>query len=290
MPPRAAVDWQVILGHPEVQTLVALAIAEDVGTGDATTEAIFPAPRPARARIVSRGRTVVAGLPVAEIVFRYFDRNVGFVARAGDGETVEAGAVLCELEGDLRSILTAERCALNFLMRLCGVATAAAEAVARIPEGARARIYDTRKTVPGWRRLDKAAVRAGGGENHRMGLHDMVLIKDNHVAAMGSVTTAVERARRKHGARIPVEVEIDRLDQLDEALAAGPDMILCDNFGDDDLREAVRRTAGRVQLEASGGITLDRLAAVARTGVDRISMGALTHSARPADLSLEVES
>jgi len=283
-----APDWQAVLAHPEVQTLIALAIAEDVGAGDATTRAVFRDPRRVRARIVSRSRTVVAGLAVAEIVFRYFDREIQFSARCADGERVEADATLCDLEGDLRGILTGERCALNFLMRLCGVASATAAAVAAIPPATRARIYDTRKTTPGWRRLDKAAVRAGGGENHRMGLYDAILIKDNHVAAAGSVAAAVALAHEYQGGRLPVEVEIDRLDQLDEAIATGPDIILLDNFVEVDMTEAVRRVAGRIPLEASGGITVERIAAVASTGVDRISIGAITHSARPADLSLEI--
>lgn len=283
------VDWSAILAHPEVQTLIALAIAEDVGSGDATTLAIFPEARPAKARIVSRGPTVVAGLPVADIVFRYFDRDVRFTPLCTDGAALAAGATLCTIEGDLRSILTAERCALNFLMRLCGIASAAARAVAEVPAGAKARIYDTRKTAPGWRRLEKAAVRAGGAENHRMGLYDMVLIKDNHVAASGSVAAAVASARSKHGGKLPIQVEIDRLDQLDEALAAGPDLILLDNFAPADMARAVERVGGRVPLEVSGGVTLDAIATIARTGVDRISMGALTHTVRPADLSLEVE-
>jgi nicotinate-nucleotide pyrophosphorylase (carboxylating) len=284
----APVDWSTVLSSPEVQTLIALAIAEDVGTGDATTEAIFPEPRPARARVVTRGAVVVSGLPLADIIFRYFDRSVRFVSCAADGQLLSAGSVLCELEGDLRSILTAERCALNFLMRLCGGAPATARAVAAVPAGTRARIYDTRKTTPGWRKLEKAAVRSGGGENHRMGLYDAVLIKDNHVAATGSVAGAVTKARAKHGEAMPVEVEIDRLDQLAEALAAGPDIVLLDNFSDADMAAAVGTTAGKVALEASGGITLERIPAVARTGVDRISLGAITHSAPPADLSLEV--
>lgn len=284
------VDWQAVLAHPEVQTLIALAIAEDIGTGDATTNAIFSESRQCRARIVSCKPTVVAGLAVAEIVFQYFNRDVHFSARVADGDTVAANAVLCEIEGDLRAVLTGERCALNFLMRLCGVATSAAAAVAALPTGTKARIYDTRKTTPGWRRLEKAAVRAGGAENHRMGLYDAILIKDNHVAAIGSVAGAVAQARQRTIPGMTVEVEIDRLDQLTEAVASRPDIILLDNFSDADMAEAVRRVGGTVALEASGGVTSERVAAIARTGINRISMGSLTHSAHPADLSLEIDS
>jgi nicotinate-nucleotide pyrophosphorylase (carboxylating) len=282
------VDWQAVLSEPPVQTLIAIAIAEDVGDGDVTTRAIFPEPARARARIITRHDTVVAGLPVGELVFRYFDRELDFRAGVEDGTSAAAGSTLCELQGDLRAILTAERCALNFLMRLCGIATAASEAVRAVPAGCKARIYDTRKTLPGWRRLDKAAVRAGGAENHRAGLFDAVLIKDNHVAAAGSVARAVELGRATAKGGMVVEVEIDRLDQLDEALGAKPDIILLDNFTDADLCAAVQRTAGRVPLEASGGVTLARLPALAATGVERISMGALTHTVKPADLSLEI--
>jgi nicotinate-nucleotide pyrophosphorylase (carboxylating) len=288
-PTTKGVDWQAVLALPEVQTLIALAIAEDVGTGDATTQAIFAEPRQARARIITRRNAVVAGLSVADIVFRYFDRSIRFVPRVREGEPVAADAALCEIEGDLRAILTGERCVLNFLMRLSGIATAAAHAVAAVPPGTKARIYDTRKTTPGWRRLDKAAVRTGGAENHRIGLFDGVLIKDNHVAASGSVRGAVERARALHGDRLPIEIEIDHLGQLEDALAAAPDIVLLDNFSDADMAEAVSRCGGRALLEASGGITFERIPAVARTGVDRISIGALTHSVTPADLSLEIE-
>ncbi len=285
---QTAVDWHALISLREVQQLVAVAIAEDVGTGDVTTQAIFAEPVQARARIISRTPTVVTGLPMAELVFRYFDVSCTLLPKVEDGGMVEPGGALCELTADLRAILTGERCALNFLMRLCGIATAARAAVTAVPSGSKTRIYDTRKTLPGWRRLDKAAVRAGGAENHRAGLYDAVLIKDNHVAGAGSVGRAVQLARARAARTLVVEVEIDRLDQLDEALDAGPDIILLDNFTDADLALAVRRADGRVELEASGGVTLARLPSLAATGVDRVSMGALTHTVRPADLSLEI--
>jgi nicotinate-nucleotide pyrophosphorylase (carboxylating) len=189
-------------------------------------------------------------------------------------------------------LLVAERCVLNFLMRLCGIAMAARVAASAIPDGCKAQIYDTRKTLPGWRHLDKAAVRIGGAQNHRFGLFDAVLIKDNHVAAAGSVGRAVQLAKaytkRKGHQGMTIEVEIDSLSQLDEALESGPDIILLDNFNLEDLRTAVARVNGRAILEASGGVTLQTIPAIARTGVERISMGALTHTVRPADLSLEM--
>jgi len=290
MTQAAPVDWHAVISMREVQQLVAVAIAEDVGTGDVTTQAIFAAATPGAAAIITRTPTVVAGLAMAELVLRFFDANLEFESVVSDGASALAGATLCRMRGDLRAILTGERCALNFLMRLCGIATAARAAVEAVPEGCKARIFDTRKTLPGWRRLDKAAVRCGGAENHRVGLFDAVLIKDNHVAGAGSIARAVALARARVARKMPVEVEIDGLEQLDEALGAGPDIILLDNFEVEAIAEAVRRVEGRVMLEASGGITQANIAAVARTGVDRISLGALTHSVRPADLSLEIAS
>lgn len=283
-----ASDWSALLGAPDVDALLRMALDEDVGSGDVTTGSIFTVATPVVGEILTRGDTIVCGLPLAAEIFRRVDAGVTLAAKCGEGEPAAAGFVIAEVRGDVRGILTAERCVLNFLMRLCGIATAAYAASAAIPENCRARIYDTRKTTPGWRTLDKAAVRIGGAHNHRVGLFDAVLIKDNHVAAAGSVGEAVRRARAHVGHSMPVEVEIDALDQLDEALAAGPDIVLLDNFSDDQMREAVTRTAGRAELEASGGITLARIPDVARTGVDRISLGALTHTVLPADLSLEL--
>ncbi|MBN1961361.1 MAG: carboxylating nicotinate-nucleotide diphosphorylase [Deltaproteobacteria bacterium] len=282
-------NWQDLIKHPEVQTLIALAIAEDIGSGDVTSNAIFKKAQSSTAYIINRKSTVVAGLTVAEIIFRYFDQNIQFIKKIKDGDLVAANTVLCEITGDIKTILTAERCALNFLMRLCGVANATATAVAALPPFSKTRIYDTRKTTPGWRRLDKAAVRVGGGENHRMGLFDAVLIKDNHILAAGSLSLAVKQARTQNKPNMIVEVEIDHLTQLDEAISAQPDIILLDNFSLCDMQKAVSRVAGRVILEASGGITVEQVAAIANTGIDRISMGSLTHSALPIDLSLEIK-
>ena len=283
-----AVDWNALLVHPEVLRLIDLALDEDVTPGDVTTAAIFRAPQRVRGHIVSREATVVCGVPLARLLLQRFDTDAQVEAHLAEGSDAAAGARVLSFDADVRAVLGAERTVLNFMMRLSGVAAAARTASGLIPHGARAKIYDTRKTVPGWRRLDKAAVVAGGGCNHRMGLYDAVLIKDNHVAAAGSVAAAVRAARAHVGEALVVEVEVDTLAQLDEALGAGPDVILLDNFSLEAMREAVARVAGRVILEASGGITAQTLPGVASTGVDRISMGALTHSVRPADLSLEI--
>ncbi len=282
------VDWPELLAQPEVAALIELALREDLGSGDVTTGAVFTGPKQVLAHLVARRTAVIAGLPLAAHVLAKLDPQAHFSPRAREGEEVAAGAVVAELSGDVRSLLSAERTLLNFVMRLSGVATAARRAVEAIPPGARAKVFDTRKTLPGWRRLDKAAVRIGGAENHRLGLWDAVLIKDNHIAAAGSLSEAVRRARRACPGLV-LEVEVDTLAQLQEALAGGPDIILLDNFDDDGLRRAVAMTGGRCQLEASGGVTLARLAAIADTGVDRISMGALTHSAAPADLALDMD-
>ncbi len=291
----SAVDWTALLVEPEVEALIELALAEDIGDGDATTSSVFSGPQMARAELITREPTVVCGMPLAGEIFRRIDPVTRFEPLRNEGELVPAGAALARIRGDVRALLTAERCAINFVMRLCGIAAAAHAAAGAVPADCVARVFDTRKTTPGWRRLEKAAVRTGGAENHRFGLFDAVLIKDNHIAAAGSVAEAVRRARGRHGRELTVEVEVDTLAQLDEALGAGPDIILLDNFDAARLREAVARRDekgrdlnGTIQLEASGGITLDTIPAVARTGVDRISLGALTHTVRPADLSLEL--
>ena len=268
-------------------SLIEMALAEDIGPGDATSEAVLPDDLCLRGRIVVKARGVIAGLPIAGAVFARVDPSLRFVSLRSDGDRVAPGDVVAEVTGPARGMLSAERTALNFLQHLSGIATltrAFVDAVA----GTRAVILDTRKTHPGYRLLEKYAVRVGGGRNHRMGLYDMVLIKDNHIEAAGSITTAVRRAREAHP-DLPIEVEVKDLDELREALGADVDRIMLDNFDLEAMREAVRLTAGRVPLEASGGITLERVAAVAATGVDFISVGALTHSARALDLSMEVE-
>ncbi len=266
--------------------LIDRALREDIGPGDVTTGATVPAGARGRGAIVAKAHGVICGLPVASAVFRAVDEGISLSPRARDGEPVQPGDVVAVVEGSLRGILTAERTALNFLARLSGIATLTARFVEAVAPY-RAVILDTRKTTPGWRYLEKYAVRCGGGRNHRMGLYDMVLIKDNHIAVCGSITEAVRRVRTA-GAALPVEVEVRNLEELREALELGVDRILLDNFAVEEIAEAVRIAAGRVPLEASGGVTLENVAEIAATGVDYISVGALTHSAPALDLSLEL--
>jgi nicotinate-nucleotide pyrophosphorylase (carboxylating) len=273
--------------------LVRRALAEDVGRGDVTTEATIPAGTQARARIVARVGGVIAGLPVAALVFQSLDTAVRFEALVDDGAHVEPGTALARIEGDARAILTGERTSLNFLGRLSGVATLSARCVAAVA-GTNARIVDTRKTTPGLRTLEKYAVRLGGAHNHRAGLDDGILIKDNHIAAAGGVAPAIERARAYASHLLRVEVECEDEAQVAEAVGAGAEVILLDNMPPERLRANVawiRERAPRTIIEASGGIGVDpeRLAAVAATGVDLISLGALTHSAPNLDVSLEFD-
>jgi nicotinate-nucleotide pyrophosphorylase (carboxylating) len=267
----------------ELPELVAAALAEDVGPGDVTTQATIPAGARASATIVQKQPGVIFGLEAARETFRQLDPSVTFEARTDEGVWREGGEV-ARLEGPARALLTGERTALNLLGRLSGVATAAAEAV-RAVEGTGATILDTRKTTPGLRMLEKAAVRAGGAANHRIGLFDAILIKENHVAAAGGITAAV-RAARAANPDLLVEVEVRDTEEIDEALAAGAPRLLLDNMDPPALRAAVQRIGGRAETEASGGITMANLRAVAETGVDFISLGALTHSASTLDLSM----
>ena len=270
-----------------IEPVVRAALAEDLGrAGDITSQACVDPEARLQVQFAVRQGGVIAGLDCARLAMAAMDPALRFSAQRRDGDQVEAGEVLARVEGNARAILAAERTALNLLGRLSGVATltrAYVDAVA----GTRAKIVDTRKTTPGLRALEKYAVRCGGGVNHRFGLDDAILIKDNHVAAAGGVRRALERARASAGHLVRIEVEVDGLDQLDEALAHQPDVIMLDNFSLDDLREAVRRTAGRVRLEASGGVTLQTVRAIAETGVDVISAGALTHSAAVLDIGLD---
>jgi len=266
--------------------LVARALAEDLGDGDATAAATVPAEAQAVARIRQKAPGVVYGLDLAERAFRALDPDAACRRLVEEGVWREDGPVL-EVRGNARALLGAERTALNFLGRLSGVATLTARCVREV-EGTGARILDTRKTTPGLRMVEKAAVHAGGGTNHRIGLFDEVLIKENHAAAAGGVGEAVRRARAARP-DLPVEVEVRTLEELDEALEAGAPRILPDNMDLATMREAVARTAGRASLEASGGVTLERLREIAETGIDFISIGALTHSAPALDLSLILE-
>jgi nicotinate-nucleotide pyrophosphorylase (carboxylating) len=258
-------------------------LAEDLGAGDATTEAIVAEDATCAANLLLKERGVVCGLAHAEAVFRELDPALRFEPLASDGEPVDPG-VVARLEGSARAILTGERTALNVLGRLSGIATLTRRYVDAVA-GTGAVILDTRKTTPGLRTLEKEAVEAGGGTNHRFRLDDGVLIKDNHLRLAGSIAEAVEKTRETG---LPVEVECDTLDQVREALSAGADRILLDNMSPAELREAVRLVGGRAETEASGGVTLDTVREIAETGVDFISVGALTHSARSLDVSLEV--
>src|SRR3954470_20040506 len=271
----------------ELRELVAAALAEDVGSGDVTTEATIPADARARARVVQKAPGAVFGFQVFEAVLRALDPEVRVEALVAEGSWGEPGREVLRAEGRARALLTGERTALNFLQRLSGVATAAANA-ARGVEGTRAKVLDTRKTTPGLRALEKAAVAAGGATNHRAGLYDMVLIKENHIAAAGGISAAV-RAARERAPDLPLEVEVRDLGEADEALAAGADRLLLDNMTPAQLQAAVRHVDGRATLEASGGVTLENLKEVASSGVEWVSVGALTHSAPALDISLLLE-
>lgn len=279
------------------QALVRLALDEDLDTsGDLTCAALIPPQLQGRAVFVARAAGVIAGLPAAAATFAALDRGLRFEPQLADGTAVQAGTAIAVVSGPMAGILSGERTALNFLQRLSGIATLTARHVAQAA-GSSCQVLDTRKTTPGWRLLEKYAVRQGGGHNHRIGLWDGVLIKDNHLAALGGgpegVAEAIRAARAKYGHGVPLEVEVDTLEQLEVALLAGPDIVLLDNMTLVQLSEAVQRrntVAPSVKLEASGGITLQTLRAVAGTGVDRISVGALTHSAVALDIALDYQS
>jgi nicotinate-nucleotide pyrophosphorylase (carboxylating) len=265
--------------------VVRASLAEDLGGGDVTTNATVDEAATGTALLVTRAPGVVAGLDAVEAVFRALDPEIEVERLVEDGAVLHAPAEVARVTGSLRAILTGERTALNLLGRLSGIATVTRRYVDAV-EGTGAAILDTRKTTPGLRALEKHAVAAGGGRNHRFGLDDGVLVKDNHLAATGSIRAAVERLRAVTD--LPIEVECDTLDQVEQALAAGVDAILLDNMTLDDLRRAVALTDGRARLEASGGVTLETVRAIAETGVDEISVGALTHSAPALDVSLEL--
>jgi nicotinate-nucleotide pyrophosphorylase (carboxylating) len=271
----------------KISAIVQRALAEDIGPGDVTSQWILPPEMRVRGRFLAKAQGVVAGLEVVRQVFRQVDERITFQALMRDGDTIAEGDIVATVEGPAVGILTAERTALNFLQRMSGIATLTRRCVEAVA-GTKAVILDTRKTAPGLRPLDKWAVRLGGGQNHRLGLYDMVLIKDNHIAAAGGITRAVERVRQRNQPGLPVEVEVKSLAELEEALALKVDRIMLDNMGLDEMRRAVETTAGRVPLEASGNVTLENAAAIAATGVDYISVGALTHSVKALDISLEV--
>ena len=274
-----------------IEPVVRMALAEDLGrAGDVTAQACIPEGARMKAVFAARQPGVLAGIDCVRLTVLAMDPAATIVLKRRDGEAFAAGDVLAEVEADARAFLAAERTALNLLGRLCGIATLTRAYVEAV-RGTRTRIADTRKTTPGLRALEKHAVVCGGGANHRFGLDDAILIKDNHVAVCGGVSAAVRRARAAVGHLMKIEVEVDSLDQLDQALAETPDVMMLDNFSLEDLTEAVRRRKsspfGAVILEASGGVNLDTVAAIARTGVDVISVGALTHSAPALDIGLD---
>ena len=276
------------LPRPIVVRAVSRALAEDLGSaGDITTDATILAGTHAHATFGARKPGVIAGLDVARAAFHVLDKSVTFTPLVKDGDSVDEGTVVARVAGNARALLTAERVALNFLCHMSGVATLTRKYVDKVA-GTRAHILDTRKTTPGLRAFEKYAVRCGGGRNHRHGLYDAVLIKDNHIRLAGDVGKAVTRMR-KANREMPTEVEAQTLDQVNEALEAGADIVLLDNMSTSEIREAVNRCRGRAKTEISGGVTLTRMAELAATGADFVSIGALTHSAPAADLSFEIE-
>jgi nicotinate-nucleotide pyrophosphorylase (carboxylating) len=272
----------------EIERNVTVALEEDMGGGDLTAMLIAADTR-AHAQVVSRVDAVLCGAPWFDACFRRLDPAIAIAWQAHDGDRVAAGSTLCRMEGQARALLTGERTSLNFLQLLSAVATTTRSYVEAV-RGTRASIVDTRKTLPGLRLAQKYAVRMGGGANHRIGLYDGILIKENHIAACGGVAPALQRAGALASAAVFVQVEVETLEQLEQALAAGATMVLLDNFDLGRMREAVRVNAGRAQLEASGGITLENVRSIAETGVDRISIGALTKDINAIDLSMRFES
>jgi nicotinate-nucleotide pyrophosphorylase (carboxylating) len=273
---------------PLLDALIDRALAEDLSGGDVTSDAVVPSTLKATARAVATQPLVLAGGDAFARVFYRVDPGVRVERFVADGTRVEAGTALFAIDGSARALLAAERTALNFIQRLSGIATLAARFVAAVPAGCKLRVIDTRKTTPGLRTLEREAVRAGGAYNHRDNLGTAILIKDNHVAIAGGVKNAVARARERAVHMTRVEVEVDTLEQLDEALLAGAEVILLDNFTLEAVAEAARRTAGRALLEVSGGLKVEHIAEIARLGIDLVSIGALTHSAPAADISVEI--
>lgn len=271
-----------------VHKLIDLALEEDIGSGDITTNFLILSDSRAQGTITAKEPLVVAGLEVARCIFHRLDPTIDFRSDMADGDQADRGAIVATVQGPMAALLTAERTALNFLQRLSGIATHVRNYLT-ILGGSTVRLVDTRKTTPGWRVLEKYAVRAGGAHNHRMGLFDGVLIKDNHIAACGGITEAVERIRTQVSHLTKIEVETSDEAQVHEALAAGADIIMLDNMSVVQIRSAVRLIDGRALVEVSGGVTEKSLAALAATGVDLISVGALTHSARAVDLSMNIE-
>lgn len=277
-----------MLDRRVLRRLIGSAFREDIGFGDITTTAVLAGTETGTARAIAKTELVVAGIDVFREAFSYRDRHLTFTGCFTDGQRAGKGAILAETSGALESILTAERVALNFFQRMCGIATLTGQYVDQV-RGTHAKILDTRKTVPGLRYLDKYAVKIGGGFNHRFGLYDGVLVKDNHIAAAGGITEALVRVRGRISHTLKVEVEVKNLQELEEAVAAGADVIMLDNMTIDEMEKAVSFVNGKVPLEASGNVTLANVKKIAETGVDFISVGMLTHSVSAADISLKIE-
>ena len=271
-----------------IDRLIDLALIEDIGPGDVTTDHLVPSHSKWQGVIVAKENLVFAGLEVAHQVFRRIDSRIAFHTACGDGDSIQVGQTVAEITGHLAALLTGERTALNFLQRLSGIATLT-RSYTELLADKHVQLLDTRKTTPGWRELEKYAVRIGGGTNHRMGLYDAVLIKDNHITAAGSISEAVKRVTAKVPAGTTIEVETVDLDEVRDAMDAGADIIMLDNMATETIKAAVTLVNGRAKLEVSGGITYEHLAQLADTGIDYISSGALTHSARAVDLSMRIE-
>lgn len=282
--PEAMYNLPGLISYSDL--LVKAALAEDIGTGDITTAAIVGKGRKGEAAFIAKENMTVAGLFIAESVFKHLDRKAFFRPFFKDGDFVKKGAIIATVKARLSAILMGERSALNFVQRLSGIATLTASFIKKA--GPKVRVLDTRKTTPCLRLLEKYAVKAGGGYNHRFGLFDCVLIKDNHIAAAGSIKKAVEKVNRKYREGLLVEVEVTDEKEVREAVEAGADIIMLDNMGVAKIRKALKIIDNRALVEASGGVTMDNIASIAATGIDFISVGALTHSARAMDISLEV--
>jgi nicotinate-nucleotide pyrophosphorylase (carboxylating) len=271
-----------------INTLIETGLKEDINTGDLTTDLLIPAQRQSEAIMIAKADGIIAGLFVAETIFRKLDPNIVFESNVKDGDKVVKGQLICTIKGAYRALLTGERLALNFLQRMSGIATATSEYVEAVKDY-KTEILDTRKTVPGLRTLDKYAVKAGGGTNHRIGLFDMVLIKDNHISVAGGITNAVNAIRPNISKDIKIEVETTTLDEVKEALAMNVDIIMLDNMDNATMTEAVKMINGKAKVEASGNMNLERVREVAATGVDFISIGALTHSVTALDISQKIK-
>lgn len=285
--PRSTHAVLVMKLSDPVEKLIDLALAEDIGPGDITTENLVDPLANGQGAIIAKEPLVIAGLYIAQRIFQRLDNDVVFSASVQEGDWVDQKQCVAAVAGRMTALLSGERTALNFLQRLSGIATQVRRYTARL-KNSPVKLLDTRKTTPGWRELEKYAVRVGGGTNHRMGLYDAVLIKDNHIAAAGGIGKAVARVKKRVDASTTIEVETATLDEVDQALEAGAHIIMLDNMDLHQIKSAVDRVGGRAQLEVSGGVTFDQLSALAATGVDLISSGALTHSARAVDLSMRI--